>query len=154
MKMKILGGMLGVILMGVSLMVIYRYAPGLFSRTVVMVPLNPDCRLDVGDCSVSLPDGGLLVVSLSPRPVPLTSPLRIELAVEHMDLSSAEISFAGVTMDMGPNATRLTSRDSRHFFAETLLPVCISGGMEWEATLFLETTQEQIVVPFRFNSGV
>lgn len=154
MKMKILGVLLGVVLIFISLMVIYKYAPGLFSKTVVMVPVNPGCRLDVRDCSVTLPNGGVLVVSISPRPVHLASPLRIELAVEHLDLIGAEVSFAGVMMDMGPNSARLTPRDSRHFFAETSLPVCISGGMEWEATLSLETPQEQIVVPFRFDSGV
>lgn len=153
MKLKIMGGLLGVVLICLSLVVIYTYAPGLFSKTVVMVPGNPGCRLDVQDCSVDLPNGGRVVVSMSPRPVPLAAPLRIELVVEQMELIGAEVSFTGVVMDMGPNRVRLASRDARHFSAETVLPVCITGGMEWEARLSLETPQEQIVVPFRFDSG-
>jgi hypothetical protein len=30
--------------------------------------------------------------------------------------------------------------------------VCITGAMQWELTLLVETTTEQILIPFRFST--
>jgi len=33
------------------------------------------------------------------------------------------------------------------------LPVCITGAMDWQATVLIENGGERIAIPWRFSSG-
>ena len=51
--------------------------------------------------------------------------------------------------------TRINTFDNRVFgFAgDATLPVCITGGMVWQATVLIERGRERIAVPFLFDTG-
>jgi hypothetical protein len=51
---------------------------------------------------------------------------------------------------MGLNRTSLQRGDHGHFVGETLLPICSSRRMEWEARVLLQREQGWLAVPFRF----
>ncbi|MBK8386631.1 MAG: hypothetical protein IPL11_13745 [Candidatus Accumulibacter sp.] len=56
---------------------------------------------------------------------------------------------------MGYNRLQLERQEgsSDHFVGMLSLPVCITGSMEWEATLLIDTNGAIVAVPFRFLSG-
>jgi hypothetical protein len=37
--------------------------------------------------------------------------------------------------------------------AEVMLPVCITGQMDWQATVLIEAGSRRIAIPFKFASG-
>jgi hypothetical protein len=63
------------------------------------------------------------------------------------------MDFAGETMNMGYNRVALSSTDGNRFVGEASLPVCVSGGMNWVATVLIETDRQRIAVPYRFGVG-
>jgi hypothetical protein len=53
-------------------------------------------------------------------------------------------------MDMGYNRLPLTRNSSGAYSAQAALPVCITGRMEWRATLLLDDGRRRITIPFLF----
>jgi hypothetical protein len=110
-----------------------------------------DCNLHKASCSVSI-DSGKLTLNLSPTPIPLIKPIQIEAHVEGIDVLRIDADFAGIGMNMGLNRPQLQEQGKGRFLANTTLPVCITGSMQWELTLLVETNTEQILIPFRFST--
>ncbi|HIE55769.1 MAG TPA: hypothetical protein EYP90_11415, partial [Chromatiaceae bacterium] len=96
--------------------------------------LSPDdCDLQKQSCRRSLPGGGELEFSITPRPIPLVSPLDLQVEVKGLEVRGVEVDFSGVTMNMGYNRPRLQKVSGTLFKGEGLLPVCIRQRMDWEA---------------------
>ena len=54
---------------------------------------------------------------------------------------------------MGLNRPELVARGDGLFSGEATLPVCITGAMDWQATVLIENGSERIAIPYRFSSG-
>lgn len=115
--------------------------------------LSPDgCDLQKQACRRSLPGGGELEFSITPRPIPLVSPLNLRAEVKGLEVKWVEVDFSGVTMNMGYNRPQLHKVSEGLFEGEGLLPVCVRQRMEWEAKVFLYLPDGVIAVPFRFET--
>lgn len=132
----------------------YRVAPLLHPKTDLALPLSA-CNVGEGPCTARLPDGGEIELSVEPRPIPVLKPLHIEATVRSTGVRSVEVDFAGTQMQMGYIRPRLErqSDDPSRFAGQTSLPVCITGTMEWEATLLVDTGRTLVAAPFRFVSS-
>lgn len=122
-------------------------------RADIALPLVEGCRLDRQACAAALPGGGSIEMSLAPRPVPTSAPVRIVVTVAGARPASVAVSFRGVDMNMGLHRVALSDFGGRHV-GETTLPVCVTGRMVWQATVELEIGRENVTVPFRFESGL
>lgn len=122
-------------------------------RADVPLPLVADCRLDRQICSVALPEGGRLEVSLEPRPVSSLAPIRVSVSVAGLQVGRVEVDFQGVDMNMGLQRMPLQAAGPGRFSGEATLPVCATGQMLWQATVLIESGRKNISVPFRFESG-
>ncbi|MCM8594886.1 hypothetical protein [Accumulibacter sp.] len=132
----------------------YRVAPLLHPKTDLTLPISA-CNVGEGPCTARLPDGREIELSIQPRPIPVLKPLRIEATVRGAGVRGVDVDFAGTEMQMGYNRPRLErqSDDASRFAGQTSLPVCITGTMEWEATLLVDTGRTLIAIPFRFVSS-
>lgn len=134
----------------------YHLAPLLKPKTDVVLPLS-DCDLNRHPCRASLPDGSQIEFAIEPRPIAALRPLQLSLAVSGGAVRKAEVDFAGAEMKMGYNrpALQRQSGDAGRFVfvGQASLPVCITGVMEWEATVLVDTGPTVIAVPFRFFIG-
>jgi hypothetical protein len=63
------------------------------------------------------------------------------------------VDFAGESMNMGYNRSELPATAPGRHAGEVSLPVCVSGGMTWVATVIVETDRQRIAVPYRFDVG-
>lgn len=126
----------------------YQLAPLLNPKTDAALPLS-SCNLAKQACLATLPDGGLLEFSIEPRPIPSLKPLTLQATVKNSDVRKIEVDFAGTDMKMGQNRPALQGGNGQ-FNGQASLPVCITGMMEWDATVLVETGQARIAVPFRF----
>lgn len=128
----------------------YKLAPLLTPRSDVQLPLSA-CDLGRDTCSVALPGGGNLEFALSPRPVPALKPLQLSVVTHGVDARGIEVDFSGVDMQMGYNRIALAALGDGRWSGNADLPVCITGSMQWRATLIVDAGRESIAAPFAFT---
>lgn len=128
----------------------YRLAPLLTPKSDVALPLS-DCDLGKTPCAIELPGGGRVEVAIDPRPIPALKPLKLLAVSSGSEVRKVEIDFAGVDMKMGFNRPQLQPMGDGRFVGQTNLPVCITGRMQWEATVIVETAGALVAAPFRFE---
>jgi hypothetical protein len=131
----------------------YWYSPLLLPKSDVIGTADAGCDLHRQACGATLPDGGRLELSITPRPIPMVQPLGVEVRLSDIEAGRVEIDFLGIDMNMGYNRPQLTPAGAGRFVGSASLPVCITGSMAWQATVLLESGQRRISVPFRFNSA-
>lgn len=153
MNRKILIDVIGGLLIALALVVGYKLSPLLLPKVDVTVQPDPVCDLQRQACATALPSGGRIELSTSVRPIPMVKPFEVRVAVSGLSPSRVEVDFSGIEMNMGINRPQLMPRADGVFVAETSLPVCITGLMDWQVTVLLETGGERIAIPYRFSSG-
>lgn len=131
----------------------HLFSPLLLPKTEAKGEVTPGCNLQQGSCSASLPQGGRMEFSITPRPIQFLQPLRIEASFSGVAPLGVEVDFAGETMNMGYNRSRLAAAGAGRHVGEASLPVCVTGGMVWIATVIVETDRQRIAVPFRIVVG-
>ncbi len=131
----------------------YLFSPLLLPKADVTGIVEPGCDLQRRACPATLPKGGRLEFSITPRPIPFLQPLRVEVRLTGVEATKVEVDFTGATMNMGYNRTELAATGAGRHSGETSLPVCVSGSMTWVATVMIETDRQRIAVPYRFDVG-
>lgn len=152
MNKKIVIDALGIAFLALVAVVGYKLSPLLMPKADVSVQPDPACDLQQGPCAADLPGGGKVRLSITPRPIPMVAPLQVEVEVSGREADKVAVDFAGVDMNMGLNRPELTAQGSGRFTGQGSLPVCVTGSMDWRATVLLESGRERIAVPFRFAS--
>jgi hypothetical protein len=112
--------------------------------------LDESCDLNQTACTLSLPTGGQITLSIEPRPVPVVTPLQFAVQAKGIELEKAELDFSGVSMNMGYNRFTLKPDGSGGYTGSGILPVCIRNRMDWEASVLLTTPERVLIAPFRF----
>ena len=131
----------------------HRLSPLLLPKVDVAGTPQPGCDLQQSACPATLSNGGRIELSITPRPIPLLKALRTEVTVSGIEASAVVVDFSGATMNMGYNRSELSATSPGRFAGEASLPVCVSGGMTWVATVIIETNRQRIAVPYRFDVG-
>ncbi len=153
MRKKILIDLIGMLLIALVVVVGYKLSPLLLPRSDVTVLPDLACDLQRQDCAVDLPTGGKIIFSIGARPVPLVTSFQVYVRTSGVLAERVEVDFEGVDMKMGLNRPQLSARGEDSFVGEAILPVCITGSMEWQATVLLETSAQRIAIPFLFSTG-
>jgi len=151
MKTKYLIEISGILALIAIVVLGYHYAPAWLTKSDVTLPLS-SCDPGESLCKVDLPGGGQVELRLSPQPVPLVKPFQIEVRLQGLHARQIDVDFSAIGMDMGYNRPRLQAAEAGRFVATTSLPVCITGPMEWQATLMIETLSARTAIPFRFST--
>lgn len=153
MNRKIVMDLIGFELIALVVVVGYKLSPLLLPTADQTILPNPVCNLHREACTVALPGGGSVELAFGTRPIPLVKPFPVTVTVSGVQPEVVAIDFAGVDMNMGFNRPQLNAVGQGRFVGEASLPVCVSGGMDWQATLLIEQGRQRIAVPFRFTSG-
>jgi hypothetical protein len=131
----------------------YKLSPMLLPKADVTVQPDPVCNLQREACSVTLPSGGKVSLAMGTRPVPLVKPFEVEVTTSGFAPARVEVDFSGIDMNMGFNRPQLAARGAGSYAAEVTLPVCITGHMDWQATVLIDTGSERVAIPYRFSTG-
>ncbi len=110
---------------------------------------NDACELREQACKTSF-EGTSVMLSITPKTIPLLKPLQIDVKIEGLEVYDALIDFSGIGMDMGFNRSKLKRTDKGHFTGKATLPVCTRSKMDWEAKVMLQTEKGLMIAPFRF----
>lgn len=128
----------------------YKYSPLLLPKADLTLAPASGCNLNEQSCRAELPGGGAIALTLSPHPIPVVQPIRVEATLSGLSAEKVEIDFAGISMDMGYNRQQLIEVSADRFSGQVTLPVCVTGRMDWRATLMIESDHRRIAVPFLF----
>lgn len=140
-------------LLALSLGAVYYHFKDYFKpKAAQTLNWDSECDLRSGSCELQLPNGGSVQFEITPKSIPLLKPMALDVTVTDEDVSSVEVDFAGVSMNMGFNRTKLKAADGGKFSGTITLPVCVRNRMDWEAGVMLETDAGIIVAPFRFET--
>lgn len=150
---KILIDVIGMELIALVVVVGYKLSPLLLPKADITLQPDPACSIERQACAVTLPDGGRLELEVGSKPIPLVKPFTLEVRSSGVAAQRVEVDFAGIDMNMGYNRPLLTASGDGRFVGEATLPVCVTGSMEWQATLLVDTGSQRIAVPFRFGAG-
>lgn len=153
MNRKILMDLIGLELIALVVVIGYKISPILLPKADLTVLPDPACNLQKQVCPATLPSGGTIELSLGARPVPLVKPFAVQVVAKGLQPARIAVDFAGVEMNMGYNRPELQESGEGRFVGEATLPVCITGQMDWQATVLIEAGSERIAVPFRFTTG-
>lgn len=153
MNKKFLIDLLGIELILLIVVVGYKLSPMLLPKADVTVHPDPACNLQQQACTATLPGGGTVELTMGTRPIPLVRPFEVQVRLKGVEARRVEVDLAGIDMNMGYNRPQLAALGDGRYAAEATLPVCISGGMDWQATVLIETGGERIAIPYHFNSG-
>ena len=153
MNKKLLNDVIGILLIALVVVVGYKLSPLLLPRADVVIQPDPACNLQRQACAVKLPSGGSVELSMATRPIPMVKPFEVQVTASGFAPGRVEVDFAGIEMNMGLNRPELAARGDGRFVGQVTLPVCITGAMDWQATVLIETGGERIAIPYRFSSG-
>lgn len=131
----------------------HKMSPLLLPKADLTGIVEPGCDLQLRACPATLPGGGRLDLSITPRPIPFLQTLRVEVTVSGVEPRKVEVDFAGESMNMGYNRSEFPAAGAGRYVGAAALPVCVSGGMTWVATVIIETDRQRIAVPYRFDVG-
>lgn len=132
---------------------VYYYFKDYFKPQVAhTLEWDTKCDLRSGSCKSQLPNGGVVQFEITPKNIPLLKPMTLDVTIAGAEVDSVEVDFAGVSMNMGFNRTRLEATEEGKFSGIITLPVCVRNRMDWEADVMLETDAGIIVAPFRFET--
>jgi hypothetical protein len=140
---------LGIVLIAV---IGYKLSPLLMPAADVSANAEPGCDLHKRACAAQIPGGGRIELSIAPRPIPMVTPLQVEVRLAGIEAARVDVDLAGVDMNMGYNRPQLAATGPGRFAGEAMLPVCVTGKMAWQATVIVESGRQRIAAPFRFNS--
>jgi hypothetical protein len=130
----------------------YKYSPLLLPKADLTLTPAAGCDLNERACRADIPGGGIIELAVAPHPIPVVKPMQVTATITDVKPSRVEIDFAGVSMNMGYNRVTLNPVGDGRYTGEVTIPVCITGRMEWRATLMAETADQRIAVPFLFEA--
>lgn len=118
----------------------------------VTVALEPEagCDLQRVPCRALLPAGGQVMLSISPRPIPLVKPVTLDVEINGLDADEVEADISTADMYTGPNRRKLRAVTDAHYTAETMLGTCTRDTMRWRATVRVRDGRTIYSVPFEF----
>jgi len=134
-----------------ALLLVVAVKAGRAQKQDAAAALASACDLGAGPCTVSLPTGAV-EVDLSPRPIPLASPLEVTVQVRGGDPPAGAMTITSVTMDMGTTRFALDRTAPGTLRGTDSLPICITGRMTWLAELTL-AGQPMDPVVLRFDTS-
>ncbi|MGE5386552.1 MAG: hypothetical protein ACM3SV_11775 [Betaproteobacteria bacterium] len=142
------------------LAVLLLVAIATIGRRLAMPPMpmsavaDAGCNLQQSTCGASLPDGARMTLSILPHPIPLLKPLAVEVTTDAIAVTQVEVEFTGAEMNMGSQRVLLKPVAPGRFGGEATLPVCVTGRMEWQATVTFDSPQGKVAAPFRFFAPI
>ena len=127
----------------------YKLSP-MFRPSADLTLPAVSCDPGTKPCFSSLPDGGRLEVFITPHPIRPLQTLNLRVEITALKADKVEIDFDGTQMRMGYNRPLLAGNNG-HFTGQTILPVCVTGTMEWVATVLITVGKQRIAAPFLFD---
>ncbi len=141
-----------VVLLGLVLLAVALIPPWLQRQppTQLLGEFHSQCQSGT-NCSVTLPDIGLVQLLILPAKLPHNEPLKVSLKT-HSSVQSATLQFIGRDMYMGIMPVDLQPLNDRNFQTTTRISYCtIDTEMHWLAEIRLTTNAGTYQITFELD---
>jgi len=149
-RTSLMFGISGLLIVALLLTGYYKVEMAKKNNVIAQIDADKSCDLQQTACSLKLPGGGEVTLELQPRPIPLVKKIAIKVNTKAVKAEAVSVDFKGTTMNMGPNSVRLKASAPDLYSGEGMLPVCIRNSMEWQADVYIQTSNGVIIAPFIF----
>lgn len=140
----------GVLIVALLFSGYYKVEMAKKNNVIAQIEADKSCDLQKTACTLKLPGGGEVTLDIQPKPIPLVQNINITVNTDVIKAEAVSVDFKGTTMNMGPNNVRLKSSTPNVYSGKGMLPVCIRNSMEWQADVYLQTSEGIIIAPFLF----
>jgi hypothetical protein len=110
------------------------------------------CNLHVSTCELTLSDGSLVSLDISPKPIPLMKPLNFRVLAPNLRLPFIELKLFATNMNMGFHTFKLFPKEEGVYEGEGMLPTCVVGNMIWQTNLIINQPTQSIGATFYFQT--
>lgn len=137
--------------LGVSLAGTILLASGCDSPLAVAPKPAPvvSCDLNAEACEAITP-WGKAQLTLSPRPVPVLKPIELTLRFALPVGAQGTVDLTGADMEMGTTTTELVRIDAQTLRSSLVIPVCLTGSMQWRLRVNLSNGPQVAGLDFAF----
>ena len=156
---------IGLTLLGLSAVLAHIYRQPILAqiygqREVTQVA-PPSCDLNTQACPLPIitpiMSEAAWTFSITPRPIPLSSPLTLTLSPPERTLPTNRpqavwLDLTGDDMDMGLIRIPLAQTPDGRWIGTGSIPVCITGKMRWRASLHLQLEQTTLQANWLFTA--
>ncbi len=146
----VLLGISGLLIIALLFAGYYKVELAKKNNVIARLDVDKSCDLQKMACRLKLPDGGEVTLDIQPRPIPLVQTINIKVNTNAIKAEAVSVDFKGTTMNMGPNNVKLSASSSDVYSGKGMLPVCIRNSMEWQADVYLQTSEGIVIAPFIF----
>lgn len=115
---------------------------------------DKNCNLKESACQVTIQDGTLFELEVTPKAIPLMKPLTFTLKSPNQKLAGLKLHIYATNMMMGDYELPFTHMGNGVYKATGLLPTCPVGGMKWNADLEVEKINKVIGARFQFETDI
>lgn len=105
------------------------------------------CDLRENLCSINLNNSSKISLEISPKGIPLLTPLTIKAKTKNINSDFLEIKIYAINMNMGEFKTKLKKTATNSYEGTLTLPTCIMGNMIWNADI----TSKSLSLGARFS---
>jgi hypothetical protein len=127
---------------------IYRWYVG----NTNFVKQSKTCDLHKEACSVTLKDGSVVTLSISPRPIPLMKPITLHVETKNIGLEKLDLKVFATNMNMGLIEKPIKRVKKDNYKAVITLPTCIVGGMIWNVNIIANKPSKSVGAVFEFQT--
>jgi hypothetical protein len=114
--------------------------------------VEPGCDLHRATCGATFPGGARVTLTVAPRPIPIVTPLTLEVEVSGLEPEAVEVDIASPDMYMGLNRRTLLPAGAGRYSGKTMLAVCTRGRMRWRAVVTVRAGRAHYSAPFLFET--
>ncbi len=111
------------------------------------------CSVNTGTCAAELSGGRRLTFGISPRDIPVMTPVRLTAEVEGGEILEVRVLIEGRDMYMGEQRIGLTQVEPGAFTGELIVPACeMDHAMVWLARVEVVSAEETEQFVFEFTA--
>jgi len=138
----------------IILLLVGYYKVEIARKNTILARIDPDksCDLQKTACTLLLPGDGKVTLNIQPKPIPLVQNFSIQVNTQAINTELVSVDFKGTSMNMGPNNVTLKASSANKFSGTGMLPVCIRNSMQWQADVYIQTSDGIVVAPFIFTT--
>lgn len=125
------------------------------TETLTLIEKNESCYLDHNNCTITLPDGHILALSIDPKPIQPNKDLQIQAKTLSSRYKPIAVDLEGINLNMGFIRPPFSAQPLGLYTAKLNLPICDEKRMSWKALVIMmdhDQPEKQKAVQFLFNS--
>ena len=125
-----------------------------FKGKAEFVTQEQTCDLHQTSCDITLQDGTILELEITPKTIPLMEKMQFSIKSNNPNLKNLNLNIYATNMFMGDFNLPIKNLGDGNYEAFVTLPTCPVGDMLWNAEIRVEKLNKTIGARFQFKTDI